>query len=239
MTASTANIMNPAETITENDTSSRTGCGVCWLGKESGGAPPAASSLLTCVANLMVSEGLKVHPKTSVEELQVLRYDVGGQFIFHHDGPPRFLTVIYYLNGVGGTWFPLALTSDDESDDSYGSLEKERMSEDFLRVHKSGIKGSPPQNKAQALRLGEDLEPEKDGLLIKGSKISEGDTNIQEEKTNNNIVHIQQGDAVAFYNYLDDRSGRLNWRALHAGLPTSKNDGPKWICTHWFGFDGH
>ena len=32
----------------------------------------------------------------------------GGEFVLHHDGEPRTLTIIYYLNGVGGTWLPLA-----------------------------------------------------------------------------------------------------------------------------------
>eukprot|EP00957_Ditylum_brightwellii_P017275 1301475-Ditylum_brightwellii.AAC.1 len=29
-------------------------------------------------------------------------------FVPHHDGHPRFLTVIHYLNGVAGTWLPFA-----------------------------------------------------------------------------------------------------------------------------------
>ena len=46
--------------------------------------------------------------RSGVEELQVVRYDFNGEFRLHHDGDYRILTVLYYLNGVSGTWFPLA-----------------------------------------------------------------------------------------------------------------------------------
>ena len=34
--------------------------------------------------------------KAGVEDLQVLRYDIGGEFVLHQDGQNRILTVIYY-----------------------------------------------------------------------------------------------------------------------------------------------
>ena len=37
-----------------------------------------------------------MNPTAGVEDLQVLKYDVGGEFVLHHDGEPRILTVIYY-----------------------------------------------------------------------------------------------------------------------------------------------
>lgn len=43
-----------------------------------------------------------------VEDLQVVNYDTQGEYSLHHDGSFRVLTVIYYLNGVSDTWFPLA-----------------------------------------------------------------------------------------------------------------------------------
>jgi prolyl 4-hydroxylase len=50
------------------------------------------------------------------EDLQVVKYDAGGQFKVHHDSSafhPRLLTALLYLNnvppGMGGeTWFPFA-----------------------------------------------------------------------------------------------------------------------------------
>lgn len=50
------------------------------------------------------------------EELQVVKYDLGGQFKVHHDSSafqPRLLTALLYLTNVpiehgGGTWFPHA-----------------------------------------------------------------------------------------------------------------------------------
>jgi hypothetical protein len=41
-----------------------------------------------------------------------LEYQQGGEFILHHDGVPRVLTIIYYLNGIAGTWFLLAYGDD-------------------------------------------------------------------------------------------------------------------------------
>jgi prolyl 4-hydroxylase len=45
------------------------------------------------------------------EDLQVLRYAPSGFFNVHYDAcweAPRAATLLYYLNGVGETWFPLA-----------------------------------------------------------------------------------------------------------------------------------
>jgi len=48
------------------------------------------------------------HPTWSVEDFQVVRYDSSGEFKAHHDGALRILTILYYINGVSDTWFPLA-----------------------------------------------------------------------------------------------------------------------------------
>ena len=103
---------------------------------------------------------------------KVLQYTPDG----HHDGQSRILTVIYYLNGVGGTYgFPLAQTSDEVSSSSSRDYE--------------------PRNKKQALDIGKDLEPGKDGLLIKGGSNNE----IREDAHEENVAHIKMGDALAFY----------------------------------------
>lgn len=89
------------------------------------------------------------------------------------------------------------------------------------------------QNKRDALKLGEGFIPGKQGLLFKGGKsgIEESGT---EGEYNPNVIYIKKGDAVAFYNYKNNGLGEFDWRALHTGLPTSEEDGLKWIANHWF-----
>ncbi len=116
--------------------------------------------------------------------------------------------------------------------------------QDFMSIRKSN--NNDPQNKAQALKLGHGFKPGEKGLLIKGNRNNNNgskedryyavaDDNDDDETNNNNIVYINKGDAVAFYNYKNDGSGNLDWRALHTGLPTTEEDGSiKWIANHWF-----
>ena len=71
----------------------------------------------------------------------MLRYGAGGEFRPHFDAmaAPRVLTVLYYLNGVGATWFPLADASTDALD--FGDREA-------------------------VLRHVSTLDPSRDGLLV-------------------------------------------------------------------------
>jgi len=95
--------MEQAETISnDNNQISRKNCSVSWLPPN--GEYPIVQSLMMDSANILIQEELKQCDGTGVEDLQVLKYDVDGEFVLHHDGEPRFLTVIYYLNGVAGTW---------------------------------------------------------------------------------------------------------------------------------------
>jgi len=66
---------------------------------------------------------------------------------------------------------------------------------------------SAPTSRRAALAAAAGLLPGKDGLLVRPAK----------------------GDAVAFYNFLDD--GRLDRRALHAGLPAPAE---KHVAALWF-----
>lgn len=75
---------------------------------------PSRESVLAAVQSdaaraLLSSEALQT-PGGGVEELNVLRYQPGGEYTLHYDAMnnPRVLTILYYLNGVGATWFPLA-----------------------------------------------------------------------------------------------------------------------------------
>ena len=58
---------------------------------------------------LLSSEALRTEGG-GVEALNVLHYQPGGEYTLHYDAMnnPRILTILYYLNGKGETWFPLA-----------------------------------------------------------------------------------------------------------------------------------
>ena len=81
-------------------TTARTKCEVSWI------SPPPA--LTSDVAGMFFSPEALERPGGGCEDLQVLRYLQGGGYSMHHDGNARALTVLYYLNGVGETWLPLA-----------------------------------------------------------------------------------------------------------------------------------
>lgn len=209
--------MDQAETVTAGDKGSRKNCSVAWLSSSGKYGSSGISSLVSSTANIFISQDVLSHPSAGVEDLQVLRYGTGGEFVHHHDGEPRVLTVIYYINGVGGTWFPLARTNEDE------------LSEE--------VPVRQPINKAQAMDLIKDLQPGKNGLLVKGTGNvhSNGSTkNVNQEEENEHIAWVNQGDAIAFYNYLDNGSAQLDWRSLHCGLPTTEEEGTKWIANHWY-----
>jgi hypothetical protein len=104
--------MTNAETITDSDLSSRKKCKVAWLPSSSSASSSPSSSvthenvpfslvsiisnLVSSTATLLLSQEVLKDPTASVEDLQVLKYDLGGEFVLHHDGEPRILTVIYY-----------------------------------------------------------------------------------------------------------------------------------------------
>ena len=205
----TVNGMAQAQTVSENDRSSRKYCQVAWLNSHH---YADINDLVTSTINIFLSKHVKSHPMAGVEDLQVLKYSTGGEFIHHHDGEPRIMTVVYYLNGIAGTWFPLATFDRNSIQDS------ERQS----------IKR--PRSKRHALELANNLHPGKDGLLV--SHTANSNNEVQTELPHS--VKANPGDAVVFYNYLDDGSGQLDWNSLHCGLPTQEGDGPKWIANHWY-----
>jgi hypothetical protein len=142
-----------------------------------------------------------------VEDLQVLKYSSGGEFIHHQDGSARMLMVIYYFDGVAGMWFSFANNTSVDS------------------------RAKHPVNKMQTLKIVQDLQPRKDGLLVIGIP----NTTYSSLENPQNIAHMNSGDVIAFYNYLDDGSGRIDWNALHCGLPTVQDDGAG--CFSLLGFD--
>jgi hypothetical protein len=98
--------MEQAETITQGDTKSRTHYRVAWIKINQN------DGITQAMARMFLSPNVLSHARSGVEDLQVLEYQQGGEFILHHDGVPRVLTIIYYLNGIAGTWFLLAYGDD-------------------------------------------------------------------------------------------------------------------------------
>lgn len=112
---------------------------VAWLGNDE------ASGLIGRLADagrrLMLLPG-----PFGVEDMQVVRYGSSGEYKLHHDGNDRILTVLYYLNGEGETWFPLARTGDED-------ISTKR----------------PPQTRQEALYRAKELHPGVDGILVSAS----------------------------------------------------------------------
>ena len=175
--------------------------------------------------------------------MQVLRYGEGGQYVLHHDAGDyqnRVLTVIYYLNGVGGTFLPLAkLNQEDEC---------------LPQKHHHASIGipAPPRTKEEALEMAEGLKPGMHGVCVGNS--NEG-VHGKRDDSNKHFVNIRPGDAFAFYSFQDsggqggsrtmgadsienatypEQRPPLEWHALHAGLPTDGSSPEKWIATNWF-----
>jgi hypothetical protein len=229
--------MREARTRSAGDTASRTNCRVGWL--DTGDATTMQGQLARSLGRLFLSPSVWRHARSSVEDLQVVHYQSGGQFVLHHDGQPRVLTILYYLNGVAGTWFPLA---------------------DHHPVSAAAA-AEPPLNRRDALKQCENLQPGKDGLVVLGPR----DKLKKMAKTNNsapllatdlpsstNTIPITSGDAIVFFNYDcgSTADGRVNWKAIHAGLPVNVQDddddhenrlpsserkcNDKWIANNWY-----
>ena len=175
----------PAKTLSSSSSDDdlyRKRCSVAWLSNEEQSLSRTICN--KCHSILLPNQIFDI--ERGVESLQVVRYEHQGEYILHHDSNERILTVLYYLNGIGETWFPLA------------------------DCHK----GDDPRNRHEALELCKDNDPTRSGVLVS----CEG-----------RGTRVQQGDAVAFYNYFSDR--RVNWRTIHTGMPATST---KWIANHWY-----
>ena len=157
----------------------------------------------------------------SAEELQVIRYESGGQFKVHQDSStfhPRVLTLLIYLNNVestdekvtsGGTWFPFSDSGLDAG---------------AVPVDIGGGPLSVEQANAAAL------------------SVFESCTDQKHELRHGLVTAPIMGNAVLFFNHLP--SGELDARAVHAGLPVAARPGEKrenvekWAANYWFaGFE--
>lgn len=184
---------------------------------------------MTILASHLVVPSSTEEEVYEYESVQVVKYDPkGGKFDLHHDGFHRYVTVLTYLNGIAGTWFPFATL--DEKDES-------------------NLPAST-QITMEAVGILDDRHPSKHGVLIVGQERNYGgrysDLDLSSIDENNpHVVLVRPGDAVVFYNYLsvEDSPGpsednsqfkpTMNWRSLHAALETQCHD-YKWIATNWF-----
>ena len=185
-------------------------------------------------AFLFFPESLKngqIPNSVEAEAVQVVRYLVDGKYEMHHDGYSRFLTVLCYLNGVAGTWFPYAIVEEDE----------------YMQVKNSNEPEDVPDMSTN--NVAKDKVPGRDGLLVVGSEDFE-----QEEDwgKNKHVAQVSPGDAIVFYSYdwietnqeintaSGDKTGEkipptgpfMNFRSIHTGLTVTKDE--KWIATNWF-----
>lgn len=237
--------MAQAETYADNGEQARPNSTTTFLSHDASDNPTPSAPIVDALSDevgcwLVDAEGRNCW----AEPLQVVRYQESGRFVLHHDSCNRVITALYFLNGVGGTWFPLA--DDDEC---------------F------------PRSRDEAIDACRGAIPGKNGILVKG--IEEGyDMNMEvgynnlegteqiiaDKKSAGNgsvkvrTVHIQPGDAIAFYNlrWMDDvdaeRFGELAnqqresgepiavpcWKSFHSGLPVERGrDLEKWIANHW------
>ena len=160
------------------------------------------------------------------EELQVVKYENGGQFKVHHDSSafnPRLLTALFYLTTVpehmgGETWFPYAGIRRNFD------LSVNDAISDALQIRSTSTSSSSTTATCTQLSDGtcSECTDKKQGLLIRPIK----------------------GDAILFFNHLPSRA--LDAAAVHAGLPmvyqNSETDDvdvgkqesvEKWIANYW------
>ncbi len=175
------------------------------------------------------------------EPLQIVKYDIDGKYDVHHDGLNRFMTILTYLNGVAGTWFPYAEV--EESDNRNSPL----LDQDIPDMESGAV--------ADDKVVGED------GLVVV-SNDDDPSSPLSSSGESRHVVRVDAGDAIVFYNYDwiqtfgDDASTQggdtvvdsssssdegeipptgpmMSWKSIHSGLKTSKE---KWIGTNWFYF---
>ena len=113
MKRASAEVWEYAETVgnIEDSTAWRHGCDVAYLRSSD---DDILRAITYAAAKSIFSEeawSRREELGSETEVLQVLRYKPGGEYKVHWDAcwvEPRVATILYYLNGQGETWFPLA-----------------------------------------------------------------------------------------------------------------------------------
>lgn len=193
--------------------------------------------LKTMIDHSTASAGAFVESLFSAEALQVVRYEIRGKYDVHHDGMNRFLTVLTYLNGVAGTWFPYAIVDNEHHHQQQSSSAED----DTTTWNMDDLPSMGTGNVAH------DKTPGTDGLLVISQEHDDATTSMSTTTTScnsNNVLRIKKGDALLFYNYdwienldgdedLPQTGPIINWRSIHSGMRTTEE---KWIATNWFYF---
>lgn len=196
----------------------RSNCIVSWLNNVSNGnsdvlAIPRELGLVT--GNILLTDEAKKNGWC--EPLQLVHYmENGGKFDLHHDGLRRGVTVLYYLNGVGNTWFPFA-----NEDEILSTNDIKNRNDALQLVEKYGMK------------------PGTHGVLAAGKNSQILKTQLANGGVDKeHIIEVNQGDAIAFYNYKTVNGEVVrDWNSFHAGLPTTEEEGEKFIANHWMHCD--
>ena len=213
--------METAETKDEEGSSSRQNCGVAWVPSF-----PLETQLVKEIRSVLIQEQVASSSDLMVELLQVLKYSEGGLYEIHHDGEPRFLTVIYYLNEVGATWFPFAAIGDWDPCNHISSISGALDLRDRFSRIRDG-------DEFASMDVGNSLQPGIHGVIV-ASRSMLDDEDIAEAE--GRIIPLDKGDVLAFYNYEyveddDVTIPRETFRALHMGMPAEEE---KIIANHWF-----
>lgn len=119
------------EAATNGRTSARKHCEITTIGMDS----PMVRSITNEAARLLLTNEATSRPGSGCEDLHVLRYRPGGEYKPHYDASPslpRALTILYYVNGEGATWFPFA---DEDSFDGGRAFD----SRDAMTAHVAGL----------------------------------------------------------------------------------------------------
>jgi hypothetical protein len=98
----TVSDMEQGRTSSGHDLFIRPGSQVGWISNQE---DPVVGKLGEKVHSIFLPG--QIYNPLFVEDLQVVKYTPGGEYLLHHDDKQRILTVLYYVNGVGSTWFPL------------------------------------------------------------------------------------------------------------------------------------
>ena len=215
---------NPEDTTKNRDPRKHSRVG--WLGNDR----PTIEAIARRAHRVFLNGTVPFHATRGIEPMQVVHYHrEGGEYVNHHDGNGRILTVLYYLNGVGATWFPLAgnATTTTAASGIYPQQQHNENIRDLLEARRASI-GKSPDTSGVLVTCRNDGH---DGTTNSGSRV---------------VAGVNEGDAVAFYNYKVD--GSMNWRAFHSGLPVTEEDlgvgmsdgtrnaGGKWIANHFYHF---
>jgi hypothetical protein len=182
------------------------------------------------------------------EDLQVVKYDLNGQFKLHQDSSAfhsRLMTILFYLNDVttnsessdsdvygGETWFPFASSSSNPT--LCSSSQQCHVEENNNARSSISEVGSVEEAILQGLNTYDQFISEdrrQDPSVLPGLKVAP-----------------KKGKVVIFFNYRTD-DDQLDPLAVHAGLPLRKMTkgsddekqqsmpNEKWVANYWIKFN--